>query len=118
MKKYARRYDQDWRLITAQMYQESKFDPQAKSWVGALGLMQIMPETGRELGFEDLHDPEQNIHAGVKYMYQLLKRFDPAIPMEERARLALASYKRRVRTRPRRPPAGPREGLGPGPVVR
>ena len=92
VKKYARRYDQDWRLITAQMYQESKFDPQAKSWVGALGLMQIMPETGRELGFEDLHDPEQNIHAGVKYMHQLVKRFDPAIPAEERVRLALASY--------------------------
>ena len=92
VKKYARRYGQDWRLITAQMYQESHFDPEATSWVGALGLMQIMPETGRELGFTDLRDPEQNIHAGVKYMHQLLKRFDPAIPMGERVRLALASY--------------------------
>ena len=92
VKKYARRYGQDWRLITAQMYQESKFDPQATSWVGALGLMQIMPETGRDLGFDDLRDPEQNIHAGAKYMHQLVKRFDPALPMEERVRLALASY--------------------------
>ncbi len=92
VKKYARQYGQDWRLITAQMYQESRFDPQASSWVGALGLMQIMPDTGRELGFDDLHDPEDNIHAGVKYMHQLVKRFDAALPMEERVRLALASY--------------------------
>ena len=92
VKKYARQYGQDWRLITAQMYQESKFDPQATSWVGARGLMQIMPVTGRELGFTNLHDPEENIHAGVKYMSQLAKRFDPQIPIEERMRFALAAY--------------------------
>ena len=92
VKKYAQQYGQDWRLITAQMYQESKFDPQATSWVGARGLMQIMPVTGRELGFTDLHDPEENIHAGVKYMSHLVNRFDPKIPMDERMRLALAAY--------------------------
>ena len=92
VKKYAQQYGQDWRLITAQMYQESKFDPQATSWVGARGLMQIMPVTGRELGFTDLHDPEENIHAGVKYLHQLVNRFDPNIPLDERMRLALASY--------------------------
>ncbi len=91
-KKYAQLYGQDWRLITAQMYQESKFDPQAVSWVGAQGLMQVMPDTGRELGFTDLHDPESNIHAGVKYMHQLLQRFDAKISMDERMRLALAAY--------------------------
>ncbi len=92
VKKYARQYGQDWRLITAQMYQESKFDPQATSWVGARGLMQIMPVTGRELGFTDLHDPEENIHAGVKYLSQLVNRFDSNIPIEERTRFALAAY--------------------------
>ena len=92
VKKYARQYGQDWRLITAQMYQESKFDPQAISWVGARGLMQIMPLTGRELGFTDLHDPEENIHAGVKYLSQLINRFDAKIPIDERMRLALAAY--------------------------
>ena len=92
VKKYARQYGQDWRLITAQMYQESKFDPEATSWVGARGLMQIMPVTGLELGFTDLHDPEENIHAGVKYLSQLVNRFDPQIPIEERTRLALAAY--------------------------
>ena len=92
VKKYARQYGQDWRLITAQMYQESKFDPQATSWVGARGLMQIMPVTGHELGFTNLDDPEENIHAGVKYLSQLVNRFDSNIPIEERTRLALAAY--------------------------
>ena len=91
-KKYAMRYGQDWRMLTAQMYQESKFDPDAVSWVGAQGLMQIMPKTGEGLGFTNLRDPEESIHAGAKYMHQLLDRFDRDIPMYERIRFALASY--------------------------
>ncbi len=91
-KKYASQYGQDWRLITAQMYQESRFDPEAVSWVGAQGLMQVMPSTGEQLGFTDLHDPQESIHAGVKYMHQLINRFDHSLPMEVRIRFALASY--------------------------
>ena len=91
-KKYASLYGQDWRLITAQMYQESRFDPEAVSWVGALGLMQVMPSTGQDLGFTNLHEPQESIHAGVKYMRQLINRFDHNLPMEERIRFALASY--------------------------
>ena len=91
-KKYALRYGQDWRMVTAQMYQESRFDPTAVSWVGAQGLMQIMPDTGRQLGFINLQDPEESIHAGTKYMYQLIDRFDLDLPMEARIRFALASY--------------------------
>ena len=91
-KKYARRYGQDWRLITAQMYQESKFDPDAVSWVGARGLMQVMPRTGLQLGIEDLEDPEEGIHAGTKYMHQLIRRFDLEIPIQSRIHFALASY--------------------------
>ena len=91
-KKYAMRYGQDWRMLTAQMYQESKFDPEAVSWVGAQGLMQIMPKTGEQLGFTNLQDPEDSIHAGAKYMHQLLDRFDREIPVDERIRFALASY--------------------------
>ncbi len=91
-KTYASQYGQDWRLITAQMYQESKFDPEAVSWVGAQGLMQVMPSTGEELGFTDLHDPQEGIHAGVRYMRQLINRFDHNLPMDERIRFALASY--------------------------
>ena len=92
VKKFAEYYGQDWRLITAQMYQESRFDPDAVSWVGAQGLMQVMPATGRQMGFTELHDPEQGIHAGVKYMDHLLDRFDPKLPMESRIHFALASY--------------------------
>ena len=91
-KKYAVRYGQDWRLLTAQMYQESKFDPDAVSWVGAQGLMQIMPKTGEQLGFRNLKDPEVSIHAGAKYMHRLLDRFGREIPVKERIRFALASY--------------------------
>ncbi len=91
-KKYASQYGQDWRLITAQMYQESRFDPEAVSWVGAQGLMQVMPGTGEDLGFTDLHEPQESIHAGVKYMHQLINRFDHKLPMEVRIRFALASY--------------------------
>ena len=91
-KKYARRYGQDWRLVTAQMYQESKFDPNAVSWVGARGLMQVMPKTGLQLGFENLEDPDEGIHAGTKYMQQLIRRFDLEIPIQSRIHFALASY--------------------------
>ncbi len=92
VKRFAGHYGQDWRLITAQMYQESRFDPDAVSWVGAQGLMQVMPATGEQMGFTELHDPEEGIHAGVKYMDHLLGRFDPKLPMETRVHFALASY--------------------------
>lgn len=92
VKKYAGHYGQDWRLITAQIYQESRFDPNAVSWVGARGLMQVMPATGKQLGFTRLEDPDEGIHAGVMYMDYLIKRFDPKLPMESRIHFALASY--------------------------
>jgi membrane-bound lytic murein transglycosylase F len=92
VKKYAAMYDTDWRLIVAQMYQESKFDPDAVSWAGARGLMQITSRTAKELGVGDIREPEAAIHAGTKYMYQLIKRFNPKIPLKDRIRFALASY--------------------------
>lgn len=91
-RRYGRKYGIDWRLILAQMYQESRFDPAARSWAGARGLLQVMPRTGAELGVEDLWDPEQNIHAGVRYLAHLLRRFEPTLPMRQRVRFALAAY--------------------------
>jgi membrane-bound lytic murein transglycosylase F len=91
-KKYAETYGLDWRLITAQMYQESRFKPTRVSWAGARGLMQLMPRTAKEMGVVDISVPEGSIYGGTKYMSQLLKRFDPEIPLEERIRFALASY--------------------------
>ncbi len=89
---YADRYGFDWRLIAAQMYQESHFDPKAVSVAGAVGLMQLMPATAESLGFSDPADPEVGIHAGIKYLDRLRDRFDRHIPMNERTWLALAAY--------------------------
>src|SRR5258706_5956733 len=71
VRKYAEQHAFDWRLVAAQIYQESRFDPQRKSWVGALGLFQIMPATAKGLGIKDPTDPEQSIRGGLKCMQQL-----------------------------------------------
>ena len=92
MKSFATKYGLDWRLMAAQAYQESRFDPNAKSWVGAQGLFQVMPRTGAEMGFHNLKDPEEGTHAGVRYMAQLIDSFDKGIPFKQRVRFALASY--------------------------
>ena len=92
LRDYADRYRFDWRLIAAQMYQESHFNPDAVSDAGALGLMQLMPATAQSLGFSDPRDPEAGIHAGVKYLNRLRDRFESRIPMSSRTWFALAAY--------------------------
>jgi len=84
LKVNAERHSFDWRLIAAQMYQESHFDPEAVSYAGAEGLMQIMPATASELGVEDLNDPKSNITAGVKYMRILRDQFEQELPLEDK----------------------------------
>ena len=93
VKKYATMYEFDWRLVTAQMFQESRFDPSVRSWAGALGLMQVMPRTARELGAGDVRQPEQGIHAGVKLLarYSAMYR-EPEIGEQDRLRFTLAAY--------------------------
>jgi membrane-bound lytic murein transglycosylase F len=92
VRKYSSRYGFDWRLVTAQMYQESKFNPKAKSPVGARGLMQLMPRTARSLGIENVGDPASSIHGGVKYLDWLRDRFDASLPISERTWFTLAAY--------------------------
>ena len=70
------KYKVDPALVAAVIEQESRFRPQAKSRVGARGLMQLMPRTGRWMGARNLNDPEQNIDAGVKYIKYLSERFN------------------------------------------
>ena len=70
------KYDVDPALVAAVIEQESKFHRTAHSSVGARGLMQLMPRTGRWLGARNLYDPEQNVDAGVKYIKYLQSRFD------------------------------------------
>jgi len=92
LKVNAERHSFDWRLLAAQMYQESHFDPEAVSYAGAEGLMQIMPATANELGVEDLNDPKTNITAGVKYMKILRDQFEQELPLEDKTWFTLASY--------------------------
>ena len=72
----SKKYDVDPALVAAVIEQESRFKPRARSHVGARGLMQLMPRTGRWMGARDLYSPEQNVDAGVKYIKYLDKRFD------------------------------------------
>jgi len=68
VRKHAQRYAFDWRMVVAQMYQESRFDPDAVSGAGARGLLQVLPRTATQLGVHDLRDPETSIEAGVRYL--------------------------------------------------
>ena len=92
VKQYAARYDFDWRLILAMMYQESRFNPGASSFAGARGLMQVLPGTAGEMGFDNLYDPEESIHAGVKYLAWVRERFEPELSVRDRMWFTLAAY--------------------------
>ena len=70
-KQYARQIGWDWRLLASIAYQESHFNPDAESWAGARGLMQLMPATAAKLGATDIFDPEQNLSAAVKYLQNM-----------------------------------------------
>jgi membrane-bound lytic murein transglycosylase F len=96
IKKYSKRYGFDWRLITAQIVQESGFKIKARSRVGAHGLMQIMPGTAREISKEldieyIMKNPRENITAGIYHLKKQLRYF-PDAKYTERTKLALASY--------------------------
>lgn len=84
----------DWRLLAAQCYQESCFDPQAHSWAGACGLMQIMPSTAKMLGLplSDIYSPEPNISTAARYMGTLMQDFKDITNQYDRLCFALASY--------------------------
>jgi hypothetical protein len=82
----AREHKIDPALIKAVMRVESAFNPYATSHKGALGLMQLMPDTARRYGIENLYDPGQNIEAGVRHLKFLLKRFN------HRHDMVLAAY--------------------------
>jgi membrane-bound lytic murein transglycosylase F len=91
---YAHDIRWDWRLLAAQCYQESTFDPRAVSFAGAKGLMQIMPGTADHLGVprSKLYEPEANIQAAVKYIGQLQNTFSDIRDNYERTNFVLASY--------------------------
>jgi len=91
IKDAARKHGFDWRLIAAQIYQESHLNPLAKSPAGARGLMQLLPETARKLGVRDIYNPLENINAGVAHLKKLYDLFDGANG-NDRLMIALAAY--------------------------
>ena len=92
IKQYAATIGVDWRLVAAQIYQESKFDRYATSWAGAAGLMQMMPTTLKAMKVTDPTDPEQSIRAGVNYYRINHKQFLNVPDSLERVKLTLAAY--------------------------
>jgi membrane-bound lytic murein transglycosylase MltF len=93
-KKYGEKYGFDPVMLAAQGYQESRLNQEARSHVGAIGVMQVMPATGAELGVGDISKIEPNVHAGAKYMNQLVTRYFPDAKFSEvdRPLFAFASY--------------------------
>lgn len=92
VKKFADQYGFDWRLVTAQMFQESRFDPKARSFAGARGLLQVMPRTAKAMGIKKLEHPETGIHAGVKYLDWVRDRFEADLNFSDRIWFSLAAY--------------------------
>jgi len=92
IKKYSTSLEWDWRLVSSLLYQESQFNPEAKSWAEAKGLMQLMPATAKELGVKNSSDPEDNIRGGTKYLRQLWERWDIIPDSVQRIKFAMASY--------------------------
>ncbi len=91
IRREADRHGFDWRLIAATVYQESHFNPHARSHTGVRGLMQLTLETAAEMGIENRLDPEESIRGGVQYLAQIYARFDD-IQGRDRMLFTLASY--------------------------
>lgn len=86
IKMAAARYGVDSNLVDAVAWQESRYNPRARSSAGAIGVMQLMPGTARQLGVRNPHDVQQNVTGGTAYLREQLERFGNNVP------LALAAY--------------------------
>jgi len=91
---YGDKYGVDWLLMAAQGYQESRLDQSVKSPVGAIGVMQVMPATGKDMKVGDITEREANVHAGVKYMRWVVDEYYKDEPMDpvNKMLFAFASY--------------------------
>lgn len=92
IKEEARQLGWDWKLLASMVYQESRFDPEATSWSGARGLMQLMPATAEELGVSDRRDATESLRGGIQYLNQLYRRFDEVPDSLQRIKFTLAAY--------------------------
>ena len=93
-RKYSKEYNVDAVLMAAQGYQESRLDQSVKSKVGAVGVMQVMPATGKDMNVGDIRQVDANIHAGVKYIRFMVDQYYKNEPMDDFNKLifAFASY--------------------------
>lgn len=94
-RKYSAGMDWDWRLLAAQAYAESHFNPRARSWVGARGLMQIMPATGRSYGARTatLNDPDVSVRVAARFLSDLNRYLLDKVPSDkERTKFIIAAY--------------------------
>lgn len=92
VQRFARYYDFDWRLILALMYEESRFDPEAVSSAGARGLMQVKDVAAEEVGIADISDPQDAIHAGVKYLDWVRAHLESDLDVRDRIWFSLVGY--------------------------
>lgn len=93
LKKHAQTLGWDWRMLAAVVYHESKFSINSVSHRGAKGLMQVMPNTGKLYGVEDLIDPDQNLYAGTNHLKRLQDMFAKSgMSKEEMIKFTLAAY--------------------------
>jgi membrane-bound lytic murein transglycosylase MltF len=93
-RRYAGQYRFDTLLLMAQGYQESRLDQRSRSRPGAVGLMQLMPKTGRALDVGDIYKADPNVHGGAKYMGQLMDDYFKGVPFDEQNHnlFAFAAY--------------------------
>ncbi|MEK6302648.1 MAG: transporter substrate-binding domain-containing protein [Acidobacteriota bacterium] len=93
LRQYSAELSWDWRLLASQTFQESRFKPNAKSWAGATGLLQLMPATGQEFGVQNPRDPEDNVRGAVRFLIWLTDYWSKRIDdKDERLKFILASY--------------------------
>lgn len=88
----AEQFNLDWRLLAAISYQESHWNPQARSYTGVRGLMMLTMAAAADMGIDNRIDPRQSIHGGAKYFRSLYDRLPPSIRGEDRTWMALAAY--------------------------
>ena len=93
LRQYSAELSWDWRLLASQTFQESRFKPNARSWAGATGLLQLMPATGQEFGVQNPRDPEENVRGAVKFLVWLTNYWSKKIEdKDQRLNFILASY--------------------------
>ena len=92
IQEYAKTINWDWRILASQIYQESRFDPEIESWAGAVGLMQLLPETAKDFDVTQTENPSENIKAGTKYIHWLENYWNHIPDEEQRMKFVLGSY--------------------------